>query len=74
MTDMGDLLNHNNIVIGSRHDPSPYVLCSGQALAGYFLAPWQGKTGRQFPGASTKGNGRGSGTAKFARHLPFYRY
>ena len=30
---MGDFLCHNNIVIGSRHDPSPYVLCPGQALA-----------------------------------------
>ena len=35
---MGDFLSHNNIVIGSRHDPSPYVLCLGQALADPALA------------------------------------
>jgi hypothetical protein len=28
---------------------------------------------RQFPESSTKGNAMGSGTAQFARHLPFYR-
>ena len=33
MTDMGGFLSHNNIVIGFRHDPSPYVLYMGQALA-----------------------------------------
>ena len=28
---------------------------------------------RQFPEPSTKGDGMGSGTAQFARHLPLYR-
>jgi len=29
--------------------------------------------GRQFPAPSAKGNGMGSGTAKYVRRLPFYR-
>jgi len=40
---MGDFLSHNNIVIGSRHDPLPYVLCLGQAVSRDFdKVKWNG--------------------------------
>jgi len=40
---MGDFLSHNNIVIGSRYDPSPYVLCLGQAVSRAFdEGEWNG--------------------------------
>jgi hypothetical protein len=30
---MEDFLSHNNIFIGFRYDPLPYVLCRGQAVS-----------------------------------------
>ena len=40
---MGDFLCHNNIVIGSRYDPLPYVLCPGQAVSRDFdKGGWNG--------------------------------
>ncbi len=36
ISDMGGFLSHNNIVIGFRYDPLPYVLCLGQAVSSAF--------------------------------------
>ena len=42
-SDKGYFLNHNNIVIGFRYDPFPYVLCPGQAVSRVFdRGKWNG--------------------------------
>jgi hypothetical protein len=57
MSDMGDLSEPNKRVTG--FVTTPHLT--------YYAED------RQFPVPSTKGNAMGSGTAEFARHLPFYR-
>ena len=57
MSGMGDFSELNNRVTG--FVTTPYLT--------YYAED------RQFPVPSTKGNAMGSGTAQFARHLPFYR-
>jgi hypothetical protein len=42
-SDRGDFSEPNNIVIGFRHDPAPYVLCMGQAVSRAFdKGEWNG--------------------------------